>query len=337
MASNSNNHEHWTRFWERGYITTFGPSTPNNYEISVKAFWYEQFDKLSPEAVILDVAAGNGAIAVIAAVYSEEHGKNFRIRAADAAIINDNLEEASQSYNKYRENIDFLSNAPCENLPFKDNSIDLVCSQFGIEYSVLAESLQEVSRVLKPGGLFSAIMHHTESSIISNVRAERAVLIEAIDERHVFKKLEHCFSVIGQVSDPSVLKTLRQTPLVKQSATELGNSLTELLKKHPHSQIAKRIKTEINNIFGINVAKSDEERQLAIKAVLDDLSLQMQREKDLESAAISPLMMDLLKETAENSGLAEFHAEVIKSSDGKISGWKVEARKPPSRQDSNPD
>ncbi|MFC1772591.1 class I SAM-dependent methyltransferase [Pseudomonadota bacterium] len=327
MAHNDNDLSQWTSLWRRGYITTFGPSMPDNYGLDVKAYWHKQFDKLDKGAVILDVAAGNGAIATIAAEYSDNRGKDFSIMAADAAEINFDLIKESKSLDAYRDKIKFYSEAPCECLPFEDSSVDLVCSQFGIEYSVLAESLLEVGRVLRDGGSFAAVMHHSMSSVIQEATRECKILENILYEQKVFEILEKFYAAVGEVKDEAALANARQNKEAVASAMELDRVFGYLGGKYSQSPVMNRVRSEVDAMFRVQIYKSEEERKSLLRAVYDDLRMMAVRQNDLQQAAISPLTMQQVKETAEASGLRNFTYSEVKSPDGKKTGWLANAVK----------
>ena len=102
------------------------------------------FAELPEGARILDLATGNGAIAVLAV----EAGKGFAVTGADLAAV-----EPSAFVTQNRAELDqitFLASTPAEALPLPDASIDAIVSQYGVEYSDLSRSLPEAVRVLAP-------------------------------------------------------------------------------------------------------------------------------------------------------------------------------------------
>jgi len=324
MTKNATDYSQWSALWDRGYITTFGPTMPLNYGSDVKAFWHKQFQKLNNSAEIIDVAAGNGAVATIAAEYSSIYDKKFSIAAADAAEINPELITESESLNKYRCNVDFYSNAPCEKLPFENNSADLICSQFGIEYSDLSKSIPEVKRILRTNGTFAAVMHHESSSVIRKASKELDVLKDALHSQKIIIKLNQYFNAIGQVSDEAALNAVREKPAVIKSFQKLGKVINYLQSKYPNSNSVNRIMSEIEGLKPY-VFKSKEERKSAIKEVSNDLEMTVLRQNDLKLASISTSSMRELRDIAESSGFKGFSSEEIRSPDGDISGWKVVA------------
>ena len=137
----------WDSFWRYDRLSSFhaAPGAPN-YGPPVADGWRALFDELPNGARLLDLATGNGAIAVMAV----EAGKRFAVTGADlaavepTAFVTRNREELAQ--------ITFLANPPAEALPLADASMDAIVSQYGVEYSDLSRSLPEAARVLAPAG-----------------------------------------------------------------------------------------------------------------------------------------------------------------------------------------
>lgn len=150
----------WDSFWRYDRLSSFhaAPGAPN-YGPPVADGWRAFFAALPAGARLLDIATGNGAIAVLAV----EAGKGFYVIGADlaavepTAFVTRNLAELEQ--------VRFLANTPAEALPLPDASIDAVVSQYGVEYSDLSRSIPEAARVLAPGGRLCFAMHAAEGAI----------------------------------------------------------------------------------------------------------------------------------------------------------------------------
>ena len=65
--------DEWSRFWERGTVTTFEGHFGDNYDAEIRDFWWTEFARLADGAVIVDLATGNGALALLAARHGREH------------------------------------------------------------------------------------------------------------------------------------------------------------------------------------------------------------------------------------------------------------------------
>jgi ubiquinone/menaquinone biosynthesis C-methylase UbiE len=166
---------HWSSFWQQGHMTSLPQGFKENYDGEFLRFWEEQFARLPRGARVLDVCTGNGSIALLAQEYSRRHDLQLQIKAVDAAdidaasVINHNPGLA-----QHLRAIEFIPNTLLEDLPEATASVDLVTSQFGIEYTDWARSAGNIYRILKQDGCFSLICHALDSKIVTEMELQVA-------------------------------------------------------------------------------------------------------------------------------------------------------------------
>src|SRR5688572_12905134 len=74
----------WDRFWSYDRLASFGTgSGAGNYDEPIAAGWRAFFASLPNRARVLDLATGNGAIAVMAV----EAGDRLQVTGADLAAV----------------------------------------------------------------------------------------------------------------------------------------------------------------------------------------------------------------------------------------------------------
>ena len=99
---------------------------------------------------ILDVATGTGDVAFL--LYKKTKAKIIGVDIAEGM-----LEIARKKQNKKAESLSFLQ-ATATALPFPDHSFDAVTVAFGVRnFEDLHKGLQEIRRVLKPGGMVAIL------------------------------------------------------------------------------------------------------------------------------------------------------------------------------------
>lgn len=110
----------------------------------VKKSIVEEITEVTEQAKILDLCTGTGDIAALLK-------KRFPLSDITGADFSDEMLKVAKRKHK---TINFV-NADCLKLPFEDNSFDLVTISFGLRNTVsFDKALSEISRVLKPGGIF---------------------------------------------------------------------------------------------------------------------------------------------------------------------------------------
>ena len=106
----------------------------------VKKSVVEAIPEISECAKILDLCTGTGDIAAL-----------LKKRFPNSVDFSDAMLKIARRKHK---TINFV-NADCLKLPFEDNSFDLVTISFGLRNTVsFDKAISEISRVLKPGGIF---------------------------------------------------------------------------------------------------------------------------------------------------------------------------------------
>ena len=160
---------HWSDYWADGNLTALAQKS--NYDAETSDFWIKQFKLLRAGAAVLDVCSGNGAIALLAQDYSSSNKLGFTVSAIDAAGID--VMAVSRRFPEFAQHlqrIDFRGNTRIEDLQNREQSVDLVTSQFGIEYTDWQASAKTIWRLLRRGGYLSLISHAVDSGIVDTMQ-----------------------------------------------------------------------------------------------------------------------------------------------------------------------
>ena len=273
--------QQWSDYWKQGTLTSFHGHFQGNYDGPIRQFWEDRFALLPPGSQILDLATGNGAVALLAAEYSRRHQRDFTITAIDFAQIN-----APQP----PSNIRFISYCPMEETGLEDSQFDLITSQFGFEYGNTTRALNEIRRLIKPTGYFSALMHHADSAILDQAkealqqtkRCEKSGLTQIATQLALLQeRLQHqgILSAKEQQQAQHLHQALRQgiEKLQRHAATQTDPShltlFTESILKLFSRQNAQRF--------------SPQQRIAALQKLKDDNQYYRNRMKDLYSSSIT--------------------------------------------------
>jgi len=160
--------DQWSLYWKKGAITTFQDAFHANYDGEVKNFWVQQFSEVRQRARIVDLACGNGALALLGSEYSRLHNKDFQIDAIDFADIQPPKDE---SHKVLLKAIRFHPGCRIEKSGLPQASYDLAVSQFGVEYGAPELTARELNRILKKSGARIVLLtHHVDSAIMQQAR-----------------------------------------------------------------------------------------------------------------------------------------------------------------------
>jgi len=163
------NPDEWSSSWKNPeMVTTFGGMFEANYDYEILDFWKKHLTSIDAEHVV-DLACGNGALVWIANEILNNSGNKTKITGIDIADIDPFkiLKKKKKNFPK----VEFVGNSSIEKLPFDDASLDIIISQYGLEYSNLDLSVPEIARVIRPGGLIGFIMHNKNSVVVKPAKS----------------------------------------------------------------------------------------------------------------------------------------------------------------------
>lgn len=325
--------KHWNNHWQYSRsLSSFAAGDKDaGYQPALTAMWESELASLPNEAVIVDLACGNGALAVVVSEYAQKHGKNWHIHGVDQADINPSahLKDVPEVAKRVT-GIEFHGNVDMVKLPFADSSVDCVLSQFGIEYGDTAAATAEVLRVLKPGGKFVAIAQH-----------KRALLVKQAGQGVVI--FEHILKQTPLFLQADLFLRLAAMQLEKMSFAEWQKNQACLASRRTLEWIMQQLQEKynkpeervwLNEIFGrvlelINYADTTEKAMQAAEYMLISFNMlqdHQQRLVDHGNAALTAATMKKLVKGFEQ-GESESNASEF-NIDDQLFAWLLKAQKP---------
>jgi len=164
---------HWSDYWRSGRTEVMTVQTPDGpVAFDTGPIWTEWFATFETGAALLDLATGNGQVAAHASRAAADNGRRFAITGVDYAEV-----EAAGA--GLPADCRLMGGVALEQLPFPAATFDGASSQFGIEYADTRAALQEVARVLKPGGRVLMMVHHADS-VITRQTADQIAAYDAV-------------------------------------------------------------------------------------------------------------------------------------------------------------
>ena len=175
----------WDEYWRSGGDARAALDGEGQKE-TLAGIWRDVIAApLKPDARIVDIAAGAGAVF---AAMSGAGAQGAGPAAGSTSAFRVALDYSSAALREARAaagaaGVACLSDA----LPIADDGGDLVVSQFGIEYAGHA-AFGEAARILAPGGRFVAVIHYKGGAIAEEC-AEQARVIARFEETGVVSAL----------------------------------------------------------------------------------------------------------------------------------------------------
>jgi len=226
--SRSPRFDHWSAYWASGALTSLPQDFALNYDGEVAAFWREQFSDLPSEPRVLDICTGNAPIALLAAQWAEQQDVSMHIAAVDAARPDaEQIARRGPDVARWLAAIELHAETPVEQLPFPDNSFDLLTSQYGLEYCDMEPAAAELQRVARPGSRLVVLSHAADSAMMA-IMSQEADDYALLAESGLLRVLRSWSK--GQLADPDLPRRL--DPLLKRLAEAARRSQASPLLAH---------------------------------------------------------------------------------------------------------
>lgn len=271
----------WTAFWEdQGPESRCLASAPAETKHCLSSYWSEFASGLAPSARVLDIGCGSGAV-----------GRSLLSAHPRVHVVG--VDSARMPRTQDGRRMRIISGVAMECLPFWPGFFNAAVSQFGFEYGQTDAAAEELARVLRKGGRFSFLVHHSDSSIVRAGRLRERGLRALAGER------------------------VRQVFL---AANEIGlrGALDEIARKHaddPTICFAARC-------LVAKLGRGREERERIWEALVDALAPELTLLDALQGTAVAPA--DLHEWLAPlRTWLDVRHASPLRVA-GEPLAWKIE-------------
>lgn len=314
----------WTNYWATGALHSCLGSFEENYAGDVPGAWREALAGLPEGSQVLDLCTGNGALPALF-LGEFQAGNLARVVAVDLAQIRPDW--VSSLAPAQRERLELRGGVQAESLPFLDAGFDMVCSQFGIEYTDRAASLAEAARVLKPGGLLALVMHDTGSVICRNAREERTHLAW-MAEQGVLEAAADLCGFVARAAMPAGREALAADPLAEQARLRLNQIMADMTLRAQESEVPDVLVQSQHAIFNAIQASMGSGDAGSGRQALDWLRQQL-AQSDLRLAELLECALDEadLDSFLDGTGFVEEARRALDFPGGQRMGWWLTARK----------
>lgn len=328
----SSKDEDWDAYWAHGFLTSCANAFKGNYEGRIRESWNAFFAGLPSDARLLDIATGNGAVALLASEYSLSNARHFEVHGIDRARINP--ASAWRGDAAVLDGVTFQGRLNAEDLPFDNAYFQAVTGQYALEYTDYGATIAELGRVVAPGGAARFILHHPESIVISTSREERAHGHLLFDETGVFSKaralLERLVAATTQGNREALARDLGAQS--DRDALNLAAArISEEVASTPEPDLLTTALGHIGKAFKAAGSASEVDGALSILADGErEVRANLARLDDLLSAVVDKQKMQEIRALMDGSGFAacnpiELH--FINKNKKLLMGWQLDCRR----------
>lgn len=329
-AASDRDIEQWDRYWAYGNIHSFSQVSGGNYQGAIAEFWQARFDTLGSGSRVLDIATGNGAIALLALEVSDRRAADFDVLGVDLADIDPPAQVKEQSLAAKLGRIAFQGKVSAESLPVDSESVDMVCSQFGIEYSDLSRSIPELARVLKPSGSVAMIVHHRDSVLLRATRDELGQLDFVLTDVKLYLRARNLLrAMAGTARGKAAAEGLRSPKIAKKrrSLDEAMERIQQAARARPNPVMLVGPVRYIREILAAADRAGPGELLEWLDEALRRVTANQRRLLDMVSAARSDDDLQTMERLLVESGLSDVRMQAFHANGGATLGWSVEAHK----------
>lgn len=322
----------WSTYWRRATITTFSGPFGQNYDREIKAFWHAQFERLEAGARIVDLGTGNGAIALLAKKYSEEHERGFSVAGIDYADIRP-VEDLNfhDDWRPLLDAIEFRANVRIEHTGLPARSVNLLTSQYGFEYAEPQAAVAEARRILKPGGWLAAILHNDESLVVRQAKDAVRQAQLCLQKEKLDKRVEQLVRAIGEATSAYRRRQLKHNPKTEHLRKKLNAAIARVNQhaegyEDPEGFLGRFIPS-LMTVFDTHKDKSMREKLEYVRWLRADYESYRARMADLQSAALSrESFHTLIREFERHGFLVREQGPFLYAPSG-LMGWTLVALK----------
>ncbi|WNZ58355.1 class I SAM-dependent methyltransferase [Microbulbifer sp. MKSA007] len=321
------NLEQWTNFWKQGFPTSFAQVLPHSYTGKTGEYWRSTVSGLSPNSKVLDIACGNGAIALLIADEASKSGKPLEIHAADAANITPLATNKNPRNQKLLEKLHFHSCMAIEKIHSLDEKFNLITSQFGFEYSNKLEAARSIEKSLESGGVFKAICHKTNSTPYRNCSDEvlaHKLITEELRIPEQTTSFIHDFKDIQSIEEA---KVKLGNPHTADKLKYLITSVEMLISKHPKSATTYFVRNSLENFLQRNLASNNATKDKFLSFFSTELEYTALRSQNQLDSSLSEESMGNLLAIFERLGMQPLARDKFYD-ENNCTGWKIEILKP---------
>lgn len=315
----------WTRLWRRGVAHSCATAIAGNYDGAIARFWGDLFQSLDCGDQVIDLATGNGALALLAARHGKQHGIVLDIHGVDLADIDPARDVTA--IDPLSTDIRFHPRTSISKLPFRDTSAALLCSQYGFEYTANESTAAELVRVLAPDGCIGMILH-SDDSVVAHTAPIQLDAIDYLLDSGLIDNTRAMAGLLAKHATPATRLALADDPAAEQvrlAFNQTVHSLMDRLDQTPEAHVLTQATQQIAHILHLAQHADRVGIDARIADWQDGLEAEYERLHDLQQALLSAERLHIIAGWFRQRGLVVETASITQA-EGIPMGWSLTAR-----------
>lgn len=285
LASNA-----WTMFWSGG--------SPNSGALDIPELedhWRNVAKVIPEQSKILDLCCGNG----IVARYLRSASKALEIVGVDRAEVST---PKDLSVSGALGTVSLIGGVDILELPFTNQSFDVLTSLYGVEYSSDALKSKALTNSLRRGGRVEFVLHSTTSEVVRAGSVRKSELSRLLKNGGVVSCLER------------YLRGVHSIDLLNQACTEYLES-SSIKTRSASAQVLDGV-VQLQKIFAFDKKKA----MLLGASFVARIQAEVERLTQLQIAALSANDIDIIIAVLD---LAEVNVYKIMCGTDQDVGWAI--------------
>lgn len=301
MSDVDKTEQDWDNYWQ-GRNNPSQASALVNVEKheEIRSFWIAELSMLQNRNLALDLACGAGTVAQILVELDFPN-----VHAVD---ISEN------ALNALKSNLDNVTTkqSALENLPYESSSFDIVVSQYGFEYGETENVIEQVSRIIRPGGRLLFLSHKTGGAIHTEVNSRRRE-IQTIQDIGYFDSARKIFAVaMGQAGETSTDEAANEFKAKRVQLEDLARrfgGLAQHLLNGSRALYDRRMHYDLADIYGW------------LDGMENEIARFIGRMKSMEAAALDENKVKRIETRFRQKGIDAFTSRILRDNHQNELGW----------------
>lgn len=321
MAAGGTDIEQWDRYWAYGGLHSFSQVTDGNYRGAIAEFWRERFHELADGMHVADIATGNGAVALLALETADAAGIGIEVSGVDLANIDPVKSVGDDALRQSLGRIRFHPRTAAEHLPFGDASVDMVCSQYGLEYGDLPAAVREIGRVCGESATVALVLHHALSQPLQATAEEISHLDFVLDDAKLWLHARNLLRALAEQKGGTSAKVARKQRALNEALQRIQRKAGEV----PNPRMLLGPTNYIREILSM-VGRTPFTKLLELlEETRQRVFANRRRLADMQQAALSETDLRSLEQRLEAEGFATRDSGPLHEHDGGLLGWYLVA------------